>query len=61
MFVVEVEVIKQWTDRGNNPWVTVGIPAEQDAEDGGTLTEVEIAPKDLIQVKRSMFLIRDDE
>ena len=56
MFVVEVEVIKQWTDRGNNDWVTIHVFGDSDGEE----TELDVRPKDLIQVKRSMILVHDD-
>ncbi len=56
MFVVEVDVVKQWTDRGNNPWVTIHVFGDKD----GVETEVDVRPTDLIQVKRSMILVHDD-
>ncbi len=60
MFVVEVDVVKQWTDRGNNPWVTIHVFGDSDGEFGEGGTEVDIPPDRLIQVKRSMILVHDD-
>jgi hypothetical protein len=56
MFVVEVEVVKQWTDRGDNPWVTIHVLGDK----AGEMVEVDIPPEKIIQVRRSMILVEDD-
>ena len=59
MFVVEVDVVKQWTDRGGTDWVTVAISAEPKASDGGNLTEVDVMPESLYQLRRSLIEVTD--
>ena len=59
MFVVEVDVVKQWTDRGGTDWVTVGILADRDANDEDHPVEVDVKPEDLYQLRRSLIEVTD--
>ncbi len=54
MFVAEVEIVKTWTDRGDNDWVTVRVVGQRDE------TEINVEPSKIKQVKRSMILVQDD-
>ncbi len=51
MFVVEVEVVKQWTDRGGQDWVTVYAMAGSDDPP----VEVDVKPEDLHRLERSLI------
>ena len=62
MFVVEVDVVKQWMDRGGTSWVTVGILADRDANDEdhpADPVEVDVKPEDLYQLQRSLVQVHD--
>lgn len=54
MFIAEVEIVKQWTDRGSNPWVRVRVVGQRDE------TEIDVEPSKIKQVKRSLILVDDD-
>ncbi len=53
MFVVEVDIVKHWTDRGGTAWVKVGILAASLV--GEDIVEVDVKPIDLIQLKRTLI------
>lgn len=59
MFVVEVDVVKQWMDRGGTSWVTVSILADRDANDEDHPVEVDVKPEDLYQLQRSLVQVHD--
>ncbi len=52
MFVVEVDIVKHWTDRGGTDWVKVGILGASLV--GQEVVEVDVKPIDLIQLKRTL-------
>ncbi len=53
MFVVEVEIVKEWTDRGGTKWRTVRIMGDRSREK----TERNVPPERVIQLKRSLISI----
>ncbi len=59
MFVVEVDIVKQWTDRGGTDWVKIGILGASLV--GEKIIEVDVKPADLIQLKRSLIQVHETD
>lgn len=55
MFVVEVEIIRQWTDRGGKDWVEIRVAGDTDqAAIGGVPEALDVEPEKIIQLKRTL-------
>ncbi len=50
MIVVEVEVVEQWTDRGNTDWVKIHVIGAKQKK-----TTLDVEPEKIIQLQRSLI------
>lgn len=55
MFVVEVEIVKEWTDRGDNDWVTIQVLG-----DNGNVPTLDVEPERIIHLQRSLIEVKSD-
>ncbi len=50
MIVVEVEVVEQWTDRGDTDWVKIRVIGAKQKK-----TMLDVEPEKIIQLQRSLI------